>query len=430
MTDFSTEGLRDDFPLTAETRRRLARVSIFGNAAYLRLNPDVAQAGFDATLHAMHHGVQEGRELFSETEIAHAYGSAARDLSRATASEVTNVNLHPDHPPRVTVFVHSLSDLRTRDAARGLIRELRQARVSVSLRNETADHLSDHGVMVFVAPQDFFTIGSGVLWWDREILKNGFVYNTASIATVDGRRAFAAILNARGVIEPSPVWARLWAQAEVATLQVDPPVALRSRWLEPSDRLHPLILGAPTSARHDYQTMLPWHDRPLDLLHFDRDTERRNTFFGRHATSFAKHSTYLYLQQGAAGFVEERMHRRAHTRIFGHLATQARLTLNLAESRYPTLDRYKIIHQAIAGGSVVVSDVEFVDASLRSGLHYFHEDSKHIEPLIDWLLLDGDGHRAAERVRQASLDFLSTRNGDQERAARIAAFLTVNKSRH
>ena len=412
-------------PLLRQARaaKRLARLPIFTERDYLIANPDVAQAGIDAVTHALQNGAAEGRTLFSETALARAYGRAGRrDTAAGSAGSRRGYDAaRAGH--RCAILVHSLSDEAYRETAQDLAADLGGLGFDIEVLDETADPWGDHGTPIVVAPHDFFSLGLGQLWAEPSIVGDMLVVMDDPAESVEGGRCLRPLLDARGAIELSAVGAELWAEADIPTFRLLPKVRVRDRWLEAADLGHPLMLAAPERAREAECHPLDWSRRPLDLLFFARESPRRNAALGRLAGSLAPHRCFVYAQQGIVSKAEERLHRGAHWRISGHLSTQARLTLHVSEGRFPALERRRIVVQAMAGGSTVVSTSRFADPGLEPGSHYFHEDAKHIGHMINWLIVDPDGRRAAERVRDRAFDRIAAVNRDRNRLAGLGAFL-------
>lgn len=419
MHSEAERGVRSTVP----AEERLSRLPIFTARDYLAANPDVAQAGVDAVRHALVDGAREGRKLFVDTALARAYGRPARSIGLDIPSRVPSEWAKPTETPRCSVFVHSRSDASYREVADGLAADLISLGFDVMVADERVDPLADHGTAIFVAPHDFFRLGLGPLWAEPSVIGKGFIVVDDPVESIEGGQTLRALLDARGVIDLSIVGAGIWREAEIPTHHLPLRVRLRSNWLDPSDLNHPLMMGAPAQAHRLDCDPLAWNDRPLDVLFFGRESPRRNAVLGRLAAALASHRCFIYAQQGVGSKIDERLHRGADWRISGHLSTQARLTLHVSEGRFPALERRRLVQQAMAGGSAVVSTARFTDAQLEPGRHYFHDDAVHIAGLIEWLIVDPDGQRAAERVRERAFDHIATLNRDPLRTTGLRAFL-------
>ena len=401
---------------------RLARLPIFSAEDYLALNPDIAAAGADPLEHALRDGIPEGRPLFTELALARAYGWAAQQPSLPDASP-------PRCPPpavkrhRCSVFVHSRSEAAAREAAAALMNDLAADGIAATLRDESADRGGDHGTAVFVAPHDFFNLGLGPLWNDPAILADGIVHIDEAFVSGQIQPVIGPLLQARGVIDASAVGIAVWRAAGIPALHRRPPVPLRQRWIDEADLSNPLMRAAPPSTRVLSCDPLEWERRPLDVLFFDRHSPRSDARLGRLAAALAPHRCYIYTRQDVRGTVEERIRRDAHQRIAGHLSTAAKLTLHVSDDRLPSLDRRRIVEQAMAGGSVVVSDIAFIGSDLRPDVHYLRDAPHRLGDLIGWLLLDPDGQRTAERIRERAFDWIASNNRATGRATALGAFI-------
>ena len=390
---------------TSRAIERLSRLSVFEPAFYLEANPDVAQAGADPLVHAATHGIREGRPVLSDRAMARAYGQGATARADHQGPSCSRLGR-----ARASVFVHSLSDDAYRDLAASLVLDLASVGFEVVQRDEKADHRAEHGISLFVAPHEFFTLGRGPLWRDPELLGKGFVVLDDPFGSPVCLRSLAAVLEAKGVIETATVGAGVWTEAGIPTFRLETHAGLRSTWLDPSDLDHPLLLAAPEEASSWDYAPLEARPRPLDLLFFDENTPHRSAALGRLAPRLSRHRCYIYCQQPLSIKAEEYLHRTGHWRISGHLSGFSYLTLNLTADWLPCFQKRRVVDQAMAGGSVVISDVRFAEPSLKAGFHYLTEDARHLGDLIDWLLLDPEGKQVVERTRMRAFDRLATRN--------------------
>ena len=403
--------------LSERASARLASLPIFSAADYLALNPDVAAAGSPPLVHALAAGLSEDRRLFTEVALARAYGTAVRQAP----APAPRPGAGPGH--RCSVFVHSRAEAGNREAAAALADDLAADGLEVSLRDERAEPGGGHGTPLFVAPHEFFASGLGASWDRPAILADAVLYLDAPLESVDVRNSLRTLLDARAVVDTSAVNVPIWQAAGIPTLYHRPPVALRDRWIERADLFDPLMRAAPPGARVASRDPLDWRDRPIDVLFFDRDGPVRTARLARLASSLAPHRTYVYAFQDDRGSTEDRVRRAARRRIAGHLATCARLTLHLNDGRLPSLDRRRVVEQTLACGSVVVTDTAFAASDLEPDVHYFQAAAPRLGALVDWLLLDPEGRRAAERARDRAFAYIADNNRPNGRAALLGAFV-------
>jgi hypothetical protein len=74
-------------------------------------------------------------------------------------------------------------------------------------------------------------------------------------------------------------------------------------------------------------------------------------------------------------------------------------------------------------GSVAVAEGSLPVPDFRAGEHYFSDDAGHLPGLVDWLLRDPDGVRAALACRRAARKLLLARFSPAVAGRRILAFL-------
>ncbi len=394
---------------------------MFSESDYFTLHPDVAQAGANASEHALLHAAREGRAMFLQSAVARAYGSAALDLAMmAQVDETVSRDLSGTTIGGCfTLFVSSMSHSGYRDLALSLQNDLLSAGYDCDLLDETANYLEDYGTCIFIAPHEFFFKGIGQLWRSDQIIAESFILNTETISSESGMRALPIILSARGVLDISIASHWIWRTTRLPCFHYEPGVRLRETWLQPRDSSHPLFLAMPVVARKQRCNPLEWKSRPIDLLFFGAFNARRSIFFAQSASVFSQYVSFIYLQQGLIDHEPD----PAHERIIGHLSCKAKVTLHISKDGLPPFDRLRVVNKTFAGGSVLVSDTRFLDVRCLAGVHYFHEDVKHIPHLAEWLINDSEGQKKAETVRRAAFDLIQEMNRDTARAKHLADFL-------
>ena len=388
---------------------RLRRLPFFSEAEYLELNPDVARAGIDPSNHALRHAAIENRGLFRRERLARAWGEAIV----ATAGVGVPIEAEPFAVPSlpISVFVSSGSDPAEVALASSLVGDLAASGARASLKDETEDPGADHGLRIVVAPHVFVETGLGPLWNQAGFMEGSLTFNTLPIQDPAFRRALPYILQSRGVLDGSPQVAHMFRAAGMPASHVLPRSPPRTRWLQNRDLDHPLVRALPAPARGLDVDPAAWDARPLDVSFFGRNTPRRAAFLRRHAAELARSPSFVYVEQGGRDTLDESIERRAHFRIAGHVGGHARITLHLAEDEFSHLDWHRCALQAMASGSVVVSDVGPPHPDFAFGVHLFREDVRHVVDLARWLLDDPDGRRAAAEARAASFAVLEGAGG-------------------
>ncbi len=414
--------------LSSRTEERFARLPVFSETDYFTLHPDVAQAGGRASEHALLHAWREGRAMFLESTIARAYGSATLDLAKTAKDNTARSQDFNKLTPTacITVFVSSMSSIGHKDLADSLRHDLLAAGCECKLRDESADYLKDYGLCIFIAPHEFFFMGLGQLWRSEQILAEAYVLNTETIASENGMKALPIILNARGILDISSASHWIWQSARLFSFHYEARIKLRETWLQPQDISHPLVLAMPPLARKQRCNPFNWKDRAVDVSFFGAFKPRRSAFFAQSADKFSQFLNFIYLQQGSSDHTSD----PACERIIGHLSCQAKVTLHISADGLPDFDRLHMVNQILAGGSILVSDRQFLDRRCQAGVHYLFEDFKHLSRLVEWLIIDTDGQRKAEMVRGAAFDLIRDTNRDTSRPDDLLSFLFSAESEY
>ena len=141
---------------------------------------------------------------------------------------------------------------------------------------------------------------------------------------------------------------------------------------------------------------------------------------------FSQFSNFIYLQQGSTEAESD----SSDERIIGHLSCKSKFTLHISEDGLPDFDRLSIVNTTFAGGSVLVSDTQFLDKNCLAGVHYFHDDVKHIPQLLEWLIKDSEGQKQAETVRHAAFEVIRDTNNNVTRPKRLLHFLCDAEIEH
>ena len=397
--------------MSQTTVDRLLGLLFFSEAEYLEHNPDVARAGIPAAEHALRYAPAEGRPMFRRERLARAWGEAVLATGRSLAGPrlgvVASARETFDGTPAITIRVSSRSDPAEAALAAGLAEALTASAIDVVLVDETADPSGDAGLSVVVAPHVFFDEGLGRLWSGDALVERSLLFNTVPIHGPAFERALPHILRCRGVLDASAQVVHLFRVAGMPALHMRLGSPIRERWLVESDDDDPLVRAMPSAARAAEFDAATWEGRPLDLSFFGHHSARRSAVLRRHAEAFAERPCFLYMAHRSPDPLEEAVGWRRSFRIAGHVSARSRITLLLAEDEFPHFDWQRCIIQAMASGSVVVSDTGCPHPDYEAGTHLFQDDVRHLADLSRWLLDEPDGQKAAGDARARAFDVLN-----------------------
>lgn len=410
---------------------RLGKLEIFDQESYLSANRDIEQADIDPTLHAIAFGVWEGRQLFRRERIARVLGS-----TRSTHSALDSMLLLDSFDsgqvahdlPEVGVYVSSHGNIFMREIAEGLVHDLQTAGARASLRDELSSIEGRPAICIFVAPHEFFTLGTGREWARDDVLTQSFMYTTEQLQTSWFNLSLPFILPCRGVIDIVDQTSQLFRNASIPSLHIEPSIHvdvldLPVSALESDDLRHPLYKILPPQAKAIPNIMAPLKDRAIDVCFFGAETPTRESFFARHAGFLADYETFFNYRKSSAP-IRKGSNDSALTRIAKHVSGHSKISLNLHREEFGYFEWHRIVKLAIGSGSVVVSEPCLPHPVFKPGVHYFEEIGRHVSELVEWLVRSEDGQRKAEAVRSNALDVLNRSSSAKRNGVQIAQFVT------
>ena len=392
-------------------RNRLSRFSFFNEGEYLRLHPDVIT--MDRSLHFLTYGAKEGRQTAPRTYFAKQLGYRIRQGviggARCDPAASDSTGDAERSAPRQSfgVYCNSRSNAFMLDIADDLAFSLAAAGARVNRMDEKSDRLARPEICIYVAPHEFFLLGQGVLWAREEVFENAILYCTEQPQTGWFWRGLPYALLCRGVIDMSPYVAHALAEVMPAA-HIYPGSLIKPVGVGPLESAHPLMRSqAPWPASRRLADPLDtWSERPLDLAFFGAATPQREAVFARHAETFARYKSFIYVRRddeplnGVTGNLAN---------IADYICANSRITLNVHRDEFGYFEWHRMVRQGMALGSVVVSDTCMPHPLFLAGEHFFMESSRHIGELVRWILENGEGREAAQRMRARCFDLLNTR---------------------
>ncbi|WP_277186087.1 hypothetical protein [Caballeronia sp. BR00000012568055] len=431
MIDFPTTSKRvfSLSSLVSTAVSRLDKLRIFDAKDYLNLNPDVASAGVPAAEHAFYHGANEGRPLFSRARLARALGELVTEDAFNGAVFGTNQRGVEPALTAVNIYVSSLGNVFMNEIAGDLAADLRHAGINVVMLNETADIDTSRVPAVFVAPHEFFALGRGKRWMRDEIIANAFVYNTEQLQTQWFARALPVLMCARGILDISSFSARIFREAGIPSMHVEPSCGSRHVKGTEADRLHPLMRVLPEAARDMDATFDDWDARPIDVSFFGTESPRRESILARFAASLAPYSTCIYYRRKALSSSDRSPFDAAMTRIAEHVSGCSKIYLNIHRDEFSYFEWHRMVRQGMARGALVVTDPCLPHPYFKPGIHFLEEEARHIPNLLDWVLRSEDGRAKAKQLVQNALTTALSTNVQLERTRSVVDFLAAHQKK-
>lgn len=425
---------------------RLRRFDLFSEEDYLKRNEDVGEAGLDAFSHFLQAGALEERGRTDAEELARVmssvllHGHAARvpppaALDAAHGGEAGEADTSSDHAALVQdvgpigIFVSSHGNLFMSDIAEDLARDLGAIGCSVSVLDETSPIDARPPVSLFVAPHEFFTLGSGRRWIRDDVLWQGFMFATEQVQTKWFQLSLPFILMSGGVIDICVQTAELFGRTGLPALHLLPGCRFQPAGLTEADRRHPLFRVLPQAAQAPPLPATAFSARPLDIAFFGNSSEKRDRFFGRNAAFFADYETFLYCRRAERGPLLGQGEEDALSRLAAHVSGHAKIMLNIHREDFGYFEWHRMVRLGMCGGSVVVSDPCLPHPDFLAGEHYFQEQTRHMPDLLEWLLRSAEGQREAERVRSNVDRLLTCQFDTRETAATLLRFLSQHRAR-
>ena len=393
---------------------RLRNLACFAAQDYLALHPDVDAAGFDAVVHALFVGSQEGRTLFRPERLARALG--------ATGAALPGPLPHPaiePHGPPVGVFVSSHGNVFMQDIARDIAQMLGESGVLVTLRDETAPGARLPPVKLIVAPHEFFRLGRGPDWVQDELLGSAIMVNTEQLQTPWFAAALPFLLASAGVVDFCARQTRLFAQAGVPAFQLTPvPGTEPGRVLQSAQR-HKLFHSLPEAAAGASNPATPFANRPLDLAFFGTETPHREAWLARNAAFLSDLDSFIYFRRNTGGPIRSDSNDGSLSALASHVCGHSKIMLNLHRDDFGYFEWHRIVRLGMASGAVVISEPCPPHPEFQPGVHFLEAHARQIPDLAEWLLTTPDGQARAAQVQAAAAQALAVLPG----GAALALFL-------
>lgn len=397
-------------------RSRIQALGLFDPEVYLSIHDDLRQAKEDGWRHFIGCGLDEGRTFTNPEIVARRLAELEVQLRkesrrfRCEAQEILTRGGTSDaayrlrqRGTRIGVYCSSEGNFFMQEIAELLIWGLQSAGIDAVYRNETASKEENFDFRIFVAPHEFFYLGSGIDWTPLAGLKNSVLYNVEQAQTPWFCRAIPLLLKAPLILEINFQTAALLKNGGCNVVHFMPGYLSDCRYIKPVlDVSDIALLNGYCFAKKtlNWQEQDRLDDRPIDILFIGSAAQRRDSTLTRLAElSESYRFVCVYTHQTAP--LNNRTYRSTSTAINCALGQRAKIVLNIHRDWLGYFEWSRMVLQGFWQGSCVVSDFGLPNPIFDPGTHYLEESARHLGELIHWLLDSADGRQKLEEIRHA-----------------------------
>jgi hypothetical protein len=393
----------------AEIFSSLRRLNLFDPTYYLDHNPDVAAAGMDPLLHYVKFGATEGRSLCPlEAGIAKLAAVMQGDSPEARADLFPDLSGHAVasrlRQDPVVVLCSSGGNSFFQDARDLVAAGMAKAGLQVQAADETFEDFSSDQIYFIVAPHEFFHIGQGVAWRDKNIFSRTILLTTEQVGTTWFSQSLPYCCQAALIFDIDYAHARLLRSLGLPAYFL--PLGYAADFTKfaasgPLPRL-PALEGLPVDCHGppggDSED---WDSRPLDLSFVGTLFPRREQFFVQHAGFFAKYPSFFYFRRLDSGHAIQEITDGLNAAALAGIARRTKITLNIHQSDLPYFEWFRIVLQGLWHQSLVLTEPSYPVPGLREGEDYLTAELWNFPATIRWLLETDTGRRRAREVAAA-----------------------------
>jgi hypothetical protein len=414
---------------------------LFDRAAYLSLHPDVAAAGMDPFLHFVVFGISEGRlNRVPEIYLADVASITPEALmERRVSEQAISLGWRRDQPSvwfqkHVAVYASSLGNFFFRHIADRIADGLRSSGVRVYRLDQNSARPSDVAADFFVAPHEFFHLGSGSKWWNLPPVAASIMLNTEQPGTPWYFLALKYARPSTTLIDLSPQSAVLLRDCGRCRSGYFPVGSLPSRMttLAPSgDRRNlPGLEGQGVGGSKWFsRPVTEWKDRPIDVLFLGTLTPRRSEALAGLSSTLARYRCFIHAPTGlgrpltgpkSAIGIEQSL----------ALARNAKVLLNIHRDEYSYFEWHRVMMIGIEHGAVVLSEPCLPSPGVEPGRHFLATGVKEMPESLSRLVESDDGERLAKQIDVLKTDELRERFDLRRELSALAFLHSTGFSRH
>lgn len=150
-----------------------------------------------------------------------------------------------------------------------------------------------------------------------------------------------------------------------------------------------------------------FEERPIDILFVGHASPRRQQFFARHASFFARYNCYFHLTDLSLGPIRNN-NTAMNTRTAIGLAQRSKIILNIHHGSHPYFEWHRMVMHGIWQRGLVVSDVCGEGPPFVSGKHFIQAPLDELPERITYFLETDTGRIAANEIIQSAWATLTT----------------------
>jgi hypothetical protein len=290
-------------------------------------------------------------------------------------------------------FMHELADL----IAWGLEAE----GIATVRRDETASKNEQFVLRIFVAPQEFFYLGSGRQWLDFVSAPNSVMYNIDQAQSRWFCHAFPLFLRTPLILDINFQSAAILRRAGCNVVHFMPGYLPTAPYVQPCIDISDIELVKGYGFAYQPYNWLEEDEldnRPIDILFIGSSVPRRDQAMARlQELSDRYRFVCVYTRQDIP--LTERNYRSTSTRINCALAQRAKIVLNIHRDWLGYFEWSRMVLQGFWQGACVVSEPNLPNPIFEAGEHYLEESVRHIGELIRWLLSTREGRQQLNVTR-------------------------------
>jgi hypothetical protein len=415
---------------------------LFDGTAYLAAHPDVAAAQMDPFFHFVVFGIAEGRRnRVPESCLAHVESMTHERLAeRRVSQQALALGWNRDRPSvwtgkTVGVYASSLGNFFFRHIADRIADGLRSSAVRVYRLDQNSVRPSDAVADLFVAPHEFFHLGSGPRWRDVPEVVGSIMLNTEQPGTTWYFLALRSAGCSTTLIDLSPQSALLLRDLGWPRSGYFPVGSVSSRltpWNKPSGdmaKVRGLEVQAAARAKWFSSTSHEWRDRPIDVLFLGTLTPRRSEALARLAPTLARYKCFIHAPTGLGRpltggrstiGMEESL----------HLARNAKVLLNIHRDEFSYFEWHRVMMIGIEQGAVVLSEPCFPFPGVEPGQHFLEAPIDQMPASLSQLVGSADGELLARQIDGLRADELRERFDLRNELSALAFLHSTGFPRH
>jgi tetratricopeptide (TPR) repeat protein len=390
-------------------RARIEASGLFNPEVYRSLHDDLRDDGLDPWEHFLNYGLSEGRHFTSCEVVARLLAQIDCELKKeyfkfravaqgafAGADRAEVAALFRRKGVRIGVFCSSVGNFFMREFADLFAWGLQEQGIEA-----TASKDESFGLRVFVAPQEFFSLGAGRTWIDLAGAPNSVLYNIDQVQSPWFCHVFLLFLKAPLVLDVNFQSAAILRRAGCNAVHFMPGHLLTAPHAQPCLDLSGIELATGYAFAHEpYNWLERDHlgDRPIDILFIGTSVPRRDKALARlQDLSDRYRFVCIYTRQEIP--LTEQNYRSNSTRINCALAQRAKIVLNIHRDWLGYFEWSRMVLQGFWQGACVVSEPNLPNPMFEAGEHYLEESARHVGELIRWLLSTSDGRQRLDTTR-------------------------------